>query len=53
MMCNERDETVVHTLSECSKLAQTEYKKLHDKVTTDKFTRNYKVLNLPNIGINT
>ena len=24
----------MHILSECSKLAQTEYKKLHDEVTT-------------------
>ena len=30
-MCNERDETVMHILSECSKLAQTIYKKRHDK----------------------
>ena len=33
-MCNEKDETVMHTLSECSKLGKTEYKKRHDKVTT-------------------
>lgn len=33
-MCGERDETVMHILSECSKLAQTEYKKRHDKVAT-------------------
>ena len=33
-MCDERDETVMHILSECSKLAQTEYKKRHDKVAT-------------------
>ena len=31
-MCNERDETIFHILSECSKIAQTEYKKRHDKV---------------------
>ena len=33
-MCNEMDKTVMHTLSECSNLAQTEYKKQHDKVPT-------------------
>ena len=33
-LCNERNETVIHILSECSKLAQTEYKKRHDKVVT-------------------
>lgn len=33
-MCNERDETIMHILSECPKLAQTEYKKRHDKVAT-------------------
>ena len=31
-MCNEREETIFHILSECQKLAQTEYKKRHDKV---------------------
>ena len=31
-MCNEREETTFHILSECSKLAQNEYKKRHDKV---------------------
>ena len=34
MMCNKRDVTVMHILSECSDLAQAEYKKRHDKVTT-------------------
>ena len=33
-ICNEREETVMHTLSECSKLAQAEYKKRQDKVAT-------------------
>ena len=33
-VCNERDGTVVHTLSEYLKLVQTEYKKRHDKVAT-------------------
>ena len=31
-LCKERDETVSHLVSECSKIAQTEYKKRHDKV---------------------
>ena len=30
-MCNDRDEAVMYILSECSKLAQTEYKKRHDR----------------------
>ena len=33
-MCSEGDETMMHILSECSKLAQTEYKKRHGKVAT-------------------
>ena len=33
-MCSEREETVKHILSGCSKLAQTEYTKHHDKVPT-------------------
>jgi len=31
-MCKNREETVTHIISECSKLAQLEYKKRHDKV---------------------
>ena len=31
-MCNGREETIFHILSECEKMAQTEYKKRHDKV---------------------
>ena len=31
-MCNERDGTVMHILSECLKLAHTEYKKSHAEV---------------------
>ena len=31
-MCGERDETVNHIISECSKLAQREYKTRHDWV---------------------
>lgn len=33
-MCHIRDETVAHIISECSKLAQKEYKRRHDKVAT-------------------
>ena len=32
-MCKDREDTVAHLTSECSKLAQLEYKKSHDKVT--------------------
>jgi len=32
-MCKNREEAVTHTISECSKLVQLEYKKRHDKVT--------------------
>jgi hypothetical protein len=31
-LCKEKDETVSHLVSECSKIAQTEYKKRHDRV---------------------
>jgi len=30
--CKNREKTVTHIISECSKLAQLEYKKTHDKV---------------------
>ena len=33
-MGNERDETVMHIFSKCSKLAQTKYKKRYYKVAT-------------------
>ena len=33
-MCGERDETVNHITSECSQLAQKEYKHRHDRVAT-------------------
>ena len=33
-MCSEGDETMMHILSKCLKLAQTEYKKRHGKVAT-------------------
>ena len=31
-MCNEKDETIFHILSEISDLVQSEYRKKHDKV---------------------
>ena len=31
-LCGDRDETINHTISECSKLAQKEYKTRHDCV---------------------
>ena len=31
-MCGEKAETISHLVSECSKLAQKEYKKRHDNV---------------------
>ena len=33
-MCKEKDETVTHLVSDCSNLAQKEYKRRHDKVAT-------------------
>ena len=33
-MCKQADETVSHIVSECSKMAQPEYKERHDKVVT-------------------
>ena len=30
MLCGDRDETIYHIISECSKLAQKEYKTRHD-----------------------
>ena len=33
-LCKEKEETVSHVVSECSKIAQTEYKKRHDRVAT-------------------
>ena len=32
MLCDDRDETINHIISECSKLAQKEYKTRHDWV---------------------
>ena len=33
-MCKARDETVTHIISECSKLAQTDYKARHDSMSS-------------------
>ena len=33
-MCGQRDETIMHILSECEKLAQREYKNRHDRVAS-------------------
>ena len=33
-MCKNKDETVSHIISECSKIAQNEYKNRHDRVAT-------------------
>ena len=33
-LCKEKEETVSHIVSECAKIAQTEYKKRHDRVAT-------------------
>ena len=51
-MCNERDETVMHILSECSKLVLTEHKKWSPLWFTGNYVANM-VLNLPNTGMNT
>ena len=34
-MCRDKNETVIHIVSGCSKLAQKEYKKRHDNVARD------------------
>ena len=46
-MCKEKDETVTHLVSECSKLAQKEYKRRHDKVATVVYWSILKTNNLP------
>ena len=40
-LCSERDETINHIISECSKLAQKEYKARHDWVGTGKYAGNF------------
>ena len=42
-LCGDRDETMNHMISECSKLAQKEYKTRHDwviKLSTGRCERN-------------
>ena len=39
-LCGDRDETINHIISECSKLAQKEYKTRHDWVSTGRCARN-------------
>ena len=34
ILCGEKDETVEHLVSACSKLAQIQYKQRHDKVAS-------------------
>ena len=46
-MCNERDETIFHILSECSKLAQSDYRKRHDKVAQNVHWNICKKFELP------
>ena len=46
-LCGEREETIMHVLSECTKIAQTEYKKRHDKVATWTHWRLCQIYNLP------
>ena len=46
-LCGEREETIMHVLSECKKIAQTEYKKRHDKVATWTHWRLCQIYNLP------
>ena len=52
-LCGDRDETINQIISECSKLAQREYKARHDwvvKVSTGKCARNLN-LTMPTNGI--
>ena len=46
-LCGEREETVMHVLSECKKITQTEYKKRHDKVATWTHWRLCQIYSLP------
>ena len=48
-MCDQREETiyVFHILSECSKLAQSDYRKIHDKVSQNLHLNLYKKFDLP------
>ena len=46
-MCKEKDKTVTHFVSKCSKLAQKEYKRRHDEVTTAVHWSILKTKNFP------
>jgi Reverse transcriptase (RNA-dependent DNA polymerase) len=46
-LCGEKDETVEHLVSACSKLAQTEYKARHDKVAALLHWRLCKKFDIP------
>ena len=46
-LCGERKETIMHVLSECTKIAQTDHKKRHDKVATLTHWRLCQIYNLP------
>ena len=46
-LCGECEETIMHVLSECKKIAQTEYKKRHDKVATWDTLEAVQIYNLP------
>ena len=45
--CGDRDETIYHIISECSKVAQREYKTIHDWVGKDfhkEFCKKLKIM---------
>ena len=46
-MCDQREETIFHILSECSKLAQSDYRKRHDKVAQNVHWNLCKKFDLP------
>ena len=46
-MCKEKEETVSHIVSECSKIAQTEYQKRHGRVATTIHSALCKKYGLP------
>ena len=46
-LCNEKEETVDHLVSSCSKIAQTDYKERHDKVARMLYWNLCKNYNLP------
>ena len=48
-MCKKKDGTVTYLVSKCSKLAQKEYKRRHDKVATAVHWGILKTNNLPHL----